>query len=506
MNLHGEVLLRVEEVTKIYGSFPALQDVSMEVRAGTLVAVMGENGAGKSTLMKIIAGIEPATKGTVFGRADGAAELTSMKERDLEKLVAIVPQEIELAEDRTVSHNIMMGIEPGHRWFPSVKAMNQKAKEHLDLIGSAIPPTMKASELDAVSKQLVLIARAIARNAQVIVFDEPTANLSPLESRKLFEVITMLKRKGKALVYVSHRIPEVMELSERIEVLRDGIHVNGMNTHETTEQAVVNSMVGREVSLTQRLDSWVPVGASVLSVDGLEGQGVGPVSLSLEAGQILGIAGLPDSGRADLLELIYGSKKPSAGQVRLHGRTVPTGTVLGSMNTGIGYLPGERRAAGIFPALSVKENISSLVVRKHTRFGLKKQRELDKEAITYAQKVGVKAANLDLPITSLSGGNQQKALIARILASAPQVLLLDEPTRGVDVGAKAEIYQLLGELTAAGMPIIMSSSDLPELLCQCHQIAVMFRGQVVALLDAARTSEEEIMAYATLGKGKEKVA
>ena len=282
-----------------------------------------------------------------------------------------------------------------------------------------------------------------------------------------------------------------------------GVHVVGVDTANTTEQFVVNSMVGREIDLTQRLEPVDKTAQVRLQVQNLSSKSLGPFDLSVKAGEVLGIAGLPDSGRAEFLELIYGLEKSISGSVGVDGSKLTSHGISDSLRTGIGYLPGERRFAGIFPALSVRENISALIVEKHSKFGIRQTAKLRATATEFAKKVNVKAANFDLPITSLSGGNQQKALIARILASEPRVLLLDEPTRGVDIGAKSEIYNIISELTKEGLPVILSSSDLPELLCQSNRIAVMHRGQIVSILNANETNEEEIMTLATLGKREE---
>lgn len=490
------IALTAVDLSKNYGAFSALKDVNMVFRFGQCVAVMGENGAGKSTLMKSLSGVEDASSGVVYlGECESAAN-----RGELEDAVSMVPQEIDLAEDRSVAQNIFMGIEPGSRLFPSPRKLVAETKELLNSIGSDLKPSTRVGDLDSANKQMVLIARALARRASIIVFDEPTANLSPIESASLFEVIERLKSDGKAILYVSHRIPEVFTLSDRIEVLRDGLHVDGWDTADTSPERVVNAMVGREVTLKRRAagNKQANSHGEALEVEDLEGTSFGPVSFAVHPGQVLGLAGLPDSGRESLLQTIYGASNRKAGKVMVGGAE-NTATVRSSVKSGVAYLPGERRAAGIFPQLSVRQNIAALVVSTCTRFGLVNPKKMNDIANTYAKAVNVRAASLALPITSLSGGNQQKALISRMLASKPSVLLLDEPTRGVDVGAKAEIYALISDLTAEGMSVLLSSSDLPELLGQCDEIAVMFRGELVSVLDGGTATEDQIMAYATMG-------
>ena len=495
-----EVALSVHGLSRHFGPVKALNDVTLDVYDGKLTAIMGENGAGKSTLMKILAGLDSPTagrvevRGTHVTRFDPSVMLT-------EHRVALVPQELALAGERTVAQNIMLGAEPGNRFFPNAKAIDSRAAELLDRLGERLDPRRLVRELDAATQQVVVIARALAREARVVIFDEPTAVLSPAESERLFTVIEGLRAEGVTMLYVSHRIPEVFALSDRIHVLRDGHHIGGWDTSEVTPDQVVGSMVGRELSSelkrsegeSHRESGQVPR----LSLKSAQAPAVHDVTLEVAPGEVLGIAGLPDSGRIELLRAVFGADPLSGGSIELDGQEVRHRAPRDAIANGIAYLPGERRHQGIFPTMSVADNMNVLTLGRRSRLGLLRRGVLRSDATQRAEQLRVKISNVNQGITQLSGGNQQKALIARWLAIDPGLMLLDEPTRGVDVGAKAEIYAVFRALTDEGMAMVVSSSDLPELLAITDRIAVMAGGHIVGILPSADATEESIMALAT---------
>ncbi|PYF98317.1 monosaccharide ABC transporter ATP-binding protein, CUT2 family [Georgenia satyanarayanai] len=495
-----QVALSVRGLTRHFGPVRALNDVTLDVYDGTLTAVMGENGAGKSTFMKILAGLDSPTagdvevRGTPVTRFDPSVMLS-------EHRVALVPQELALAGERTVAQNIMLGAEPGSRFFPSGRAVDARAAELLDRLGERLDPRRPVRELDAATQQIVVIARALAREARVVIFDEPTAVLSPAESERLFAVIEGLRADGVTMLYVSHRIPEVFALSDRIHVLRDGHHIGGWDTSEVTPDQVVGSMVGRDLSselarsetTSHRESGQVPR----LALREVRAPRVHDVSLDVAPGEVLGIAGLPDSGRVELLRAVFGADPTDGGKISLDGETVRHRSPRDAIANGIAYLPGERRHQGIFPTMSVADNMNVLTLSRRSQLGLLRRGALRADAKQRAEQLRVKISNVGQGITQLSGGNQQKALIARWLAIDPRLMLLDEPTRGVDVGAKAEIYAVFRELTTSGMAMVVSSSDLPELLAITDRIAVMAAGHVVGVLPTATATEESIMALAT---------
>ncbi|SCL26571.1 sugar ABC transporter ATP-binding protein [Micromonospora inyonensis] len=491
--------VEVSGLSKHFGAVRALQDVSLSVPAGSLTAVMGENGAGKSTLMKILAGLDTPTTGTVRVAGEEVrrfhpATLLSRHQ------VALVPQELSLAQDRTVAENILLGAEPGSRPFPHRRRMEEQAAHLLDRLGLRVDPRRAVRHLDAASQQLVVIARSLARRARVVILDEPTSILSPAESDRLFGVIRSLQADGVTLLYVSHRMPEVFALSQHIHVLRDGRHVGHWPTAQVTPDQVVAAMVGRELAAEfARHDTPPPAATATprLCLRGVSGTGFTDVDLDVAPGEVVGVAGLPDSGRIELLRGVFGADPVRGGELALDGERFTARSPRDAIRARIAYLPGERRQQGILPTMSVADNVTVLTLGRRQRFGVLRRRALRRDAEDRARELTVKTATTAQGITQLSGGNQQKALLARWLSIEPRLMLLDEPTRGVDVGAKAEIYRLFRSLTGAGVSIVVSSSDLPELLTVSDRIAVMAAGRLVGVLDAADATEESVMALAT---------
>ena len=496
----NEPAIRVRGLSRAFGAVRALDDVSFDIPAGEITALLGENGAGKSTLLKILAGLQPPSAGsvTVFGEEVASFDPNTVLTKHS---VAIVPQELSLLPDRTVAENVLAGVEPGNRWFPSKSGMRQRTAELLAELDLDLDPGTVVRDLDLAMQQLVVVARSIARGCRVLILDEPTAMLTPAEADRLFALMAKLKRDGTTMIYVSHRMPEVFELSDQIEVLRDGRHVASWRRAETTPEQAVAAMVGRALDqLTTRAEQGSSVqkdAAPVLEVQALAGRRHHDVTLAVRPGEVLGVAGLPDSGRVELLQNIFGADTCTGGTVRVNGADYDGRTPIASVERRLAFVPGERRAQGLLTTMSVAENIGVLTLGALTRCGLIKRREFAKRSREQATKLGVKTASMGLGITYLSGGNQQKAMLGRWLSINPGVIMLDEPTRGVDVGAKAEIYELLFGLADRGVGILCSSSDLPELLTITDRIAVMREGTVAAIVDSATATEESIMALAT---------
>ncbi|KAA9132391.1 sugar ABC transporter ATP-binding protein [Microbacterium caowuchunii] len=493
-----EIAVRISNVSRSFGPVKALEDVSFDITAGEVTALLGENGAGKSTLLKILAGLQPPSGGSisVFGEQIASYDPNTVLTRHS---VAIVPQELSLLPDRTVAENILVGIEPGSRLFPAKRQMLETARRLLAELDLDIDPSVSVRGLDLAVQQLVVVARAVARGCRVLILDEPTAMLTPAEADRLFALMSRLKAAGTTMVYVSHRMPEVFALCDRLEVLRDGRHVGSWRRDEVTPDAAVAAMVGRELGhFAGRTENpTVRDAPAALVVDRLSGRRHTDVSFDVRPGEILGVAGLPDSGRVELLANIFGAESASGGSVIVHGEDYADRSPIASVGRRLGFLPGERRAQGILTTMSVAENVGVLTTRAYSRFGLISRRGFDKNAAELGRKLRVKTGSMSQPITSLSGGNQQKALLGRWLAVDPQVLMLDEPTRGVDVGAKVEIYEELFAISAKGVAIVCSSSDLPELLTVTDRIVVMCQGRVAGVLPTATATEESIMALAT---------
>lgn len=498
----GDPAISIRGLGRRFGPVRALEDVSFDVPAGELTALLGENGAGKSTLLKVLAGLQPPSDGsvTVFGSTVESYDPSSMLD---EHSVAIVPQELSLLLDRTIAENVLAGVEPGGRLFPSKRKMVQRTNELLDQLDLNLDPSTVVRTLDTATQQLVVVARSIARGCRVLILDEPTAMLTPAESDRLFALLGRLKASGTTLLYVSHRMPEVFALADQIEVLRDGRHVASWRCSETTPEQAVAAMVGRELGqFTSRAELRLHegetfTGVPALAVDALSGRRHTDISFEVRPGEILGVAGLPDSGRVELLHNIFGAEEGTRGTVTLSGSEYTNRSPIASVEHKLAFVPGERRAQGILTTMSVGDNIGVLTVRALTRLGLMRRGAFDRSAAARAKALRVKTSTIDQPITNLSGGNQQKAMLARWLAIEPEVLVLDEPTRGVDVGAKAEIYEQLFALAERGVAVLCSSSDLPELLTVTDRIAVLSEGALVAIVDTASATEESIMTLAT---------
>ena len=486
--------IEAESLVKRYPGVTALDGVTFGIPAGKVTAVVGENGAGKSTLMGILAGLRRPDEGTVrvFGE-----EVESFEPHALLTVhrVALVPQELLLSPEQTVAENVLLGVEPSRGPIPSRREMRRRAAELLGDLKSGINPGRLVADLPIADQQEVVIARALARDCRVLILDEPTAVLSPEESERLFALLRRLQASGTTIVYVSHRIPEVFSLADKVCVMRDGLLVTEWPTEETTPGEVVRAMIGRDLSEWDHEPAAGP--GTLCKIRGLSGPTFRNVSFDLREGEVLGIAGLPDSGRDELLGTVFGAKASSGGTLELQGRAVEIRSPMNAMKAGMAYVPAERRAQGLLPTMDIADNLAVLQLSRYTRLGFVRWRSLRREAASQAERFSVKCRDVGQGVEELSGGNQQKVILARWMQLNPRLMLLEEPTRGVDVGAKDEIYELLREMTGRGVGVIASSSDLPELLRICDRIAVMRQGQLVATLSREDAGEEGIMALAT---------
>ncbi len=489
--LQSPLTLRVSGLCKRFGGVQALNDVSLDFPPGKITAVLGENGAGKSTLMTIMAGLQRPDSGTltVAGTAVSGYSPSQMLH---EHRIALVPQEIALCRDRTVAENVLLGREPGV--LPSRRRMNEQTRALLEQIDTPIDPRQDAGLLSVAEQQLVLIARALARDCRVLILDEPTTSLTPNEASRLFALLRRLRDRGTTILYVSHRLPEIIELADLVHVLRDGRHVASFDAAEVTTDRLISAMVGRELAAAVR-DDGRTVGSPLLEVANLSAAAFSGVSLTVCAGEIVGVAGLPDSGSNALVAALFGAV-PATGDVRLDGVRLRVRSPRDAMRAGIGYVPAERRSQALFPDLSVNDNATVLDVETSSRFGLVNHRRLRRMGKARLAEYDVRGSSGGV-VTGLSGGNQQKVILSRWLAREPRLLLLDDPTRGVDVGAKSEIHDRLVDVARSGAAVLMSSSDLPELLRVCDRIVVLSRGQVTGAVDARTATEQEVMALAT---------
>lgn len=492
------VLLRMENVEKRFPGVKALDRVNLTVRAGTVHALMGENGAGKSTLMKCLFGVYAKDSGTIY--LEGKEIHFRNTREALENGVAMVHQELNQALKRNVMDNMWLGRFPTvARGIPltSEKKMYTATKEIFDRLGLSVNPKTRMLDLSVSQRQMVEIAKAVSYRAKVIVFDEPTSSLTEEEVAHLFRIIRMLRTEGCGIIYISHKMKEILEISDEVTVMRDGKWIATRSAQELTTEELIRLMVGRE--LTQLYPPREhKVGNVLLEIQGLTAaySKLCDVSLQAHKGEVLGIAGLDGSGRTELLETLYGLAAKRSGTVLLNGVQVRNRSPREAIQNGFAMLTEERRASGIFGILSIRDNatISSLHTCRTGPF--LSNRKLHERTDWCIRSMRIKTPDQDTKIRTLSGGNQQKVILGRWLLTEPTVLLLDEPTRGIDVGAKYEIYQLILNLAATGKTVLMVSSEMPELLGVCDRIAVMSGGRLAGVLPAKTATQEEIMTLA----------
>ena len=490
-------LLEMKNICKSFPGVKALDNVSLTVRPGTVHALMGENGAGKSTLMKCLFGIYSKDSGTIT--LEGKEVNFKSSKEAMENGVAMVHQELNQALTRTVTDNLWLGRYPKVGGIMvSESIMRKRTKEIFDQLEVHVDPKAIMSTMPVSQRQMVEIAKAVSYNAKVIVFDEPTSSLTETEVEHLFRIINMLRDKGCGIIYISHKMEEILRISDEVTIMRDGQYVATRPASELTMEEIIRLMVGRELTNRFPPKENVP-GETILEVEHLAGKytRLKDASFQLRAGEILGIAGLDGSGRTEVLENLFGSMTKSGGTIRLHGKEIKNRNPRESIKNGFALLTEERRATGIFGIRSILDNTVISNLRHYLIGGIclsdKKMRQDTEWAI---QAMRIKTPSQETQIRSLSGGNQQKVIIGRWLLTKPEVLLLDEPTRGIDVGAKYEIYELIINLAKEGKGVIMVSSEMPELLCVCDRILVMSGGQLAGEVDAKNTSQEEILTLA----------
>jgi ribose transport system ATP-binding protein len=500
----ADVVLRAAGVSKTFGGIAALRDVGFDLRRGEVHALLGENGAGKSTLMKILSGVYPDYEGTVS--VDGAP-VHFAGVRDAENAgIAIIHQELNLVPELNVAENIFLGREKLIAGLiVDRRASVRAAGELLSRLGIELDPQARINTLRVGEQQLVEIAKALSMSARILIMDEPTSALSPAECERLFKIIRQLSASGVAIVYISHRIDEVMHLADRVTVLRDGRHVTTRPMADLDEGAIISAMVGRDLLASSHGERG-PADEVVLSVRDLtlarsDRGGWRPVlqgaSFDLAAGEILGIGGLLGSGRTEILETIFGSARGrTGGEIRLDGRLAEIASPLAARRLGIALVTEDRKAQGLHLDASITDNVALPLVGALSRFGLRSlagEAGLARDAV---KALGIRCENIEQAAGTLSGGNQQKVVIGKWLATRPRVLLLDEPTRGIDVGAKREIYDLIFRLAREGLAIVVVSSEMPELLHLSDRILVMAEGRQTGILERAEASEEAIMQLA----------
>jgi len=498
-------LLRLSGISKSFAAVRALKEVSFELDAGEVHALVGENGAGKSTLIKIVTGAHAPDEGTIEVQGQTITENGPVRARSLG--IAAIYQQPALFPELTVAENIALGLEPGGAWRRIRWSQRRdRARRLLDRIGASIDPETEVRRLTMPEQQLVEIARALGAEARILILDEPSASLSDKEVDNLFRVIRELKAQGVGMIYISHRLEELPQIADRVTALRDGVLVGTRQMSEVTRADLIRLMVGRELSAVFPKTA-VPLGDVVLDVHGLgcRESGVHDVSLQVRSGEILGLAGLVGAGRTELARVLFGLTPADAGAIVLRGRPVEIDSPGRAVALGLAYVPEDRRRHGVILEMSVATNASLATLRAVSSYGMLDFRRERQRAAELVDRLGVKTASIETPVGHLSGGNQQKVALGRWLAAEPALLILDEPTQGVDVGAKAEIHRLMVELAGRGLAIVMISSELPEILGMSDRISVMHGGTVVGTIDRAGATQEAIMERA-LGHVAEGVA
>jgi rhamnose transport system ATP-binding protein len=488
--------LALDQAAKAFGAVQALVDGSITLFPGEAHALVGENGAGKSTLVKILAGVYQPDSGTLS--IDGQPVVLNGPIAAREAGIAIIYQEPTLFPDLTVAENIFMGRQPrraGRRI--DRPAMNRSAGEIFTRLGVALDPQRQARGLSVADQQIVEIAKALSSSASVLVMDEPTAALTTVEVERLFEVIRALRREGAAVLFISHRLEEVFSICQRVTVMRDGRFVRAAAVGDITVDEVIRSMVGRDLDVLFP-KTQTPVGEVVLQVDHLSREGVlHDISFSVRRGEIVALAGLVGAGRSEVARAIFGIDRRSAGVVTVRGQVLPNGSPLASMAAGVALVPEDRRQQGLVMDLGIDRNVALASLARLSRFGLiSRTRERDLAA-TWANRLQLKFGRLTNAVSTLSGGNQQKVVLSKWLARDPALLIIDEPTRGIDVGTKAEVHRILDGLVAGGLAVLMISSELPEVLGMADRILVMREGRITAELSRAEADEDSVMRAAT---------
>lgn len=494
------LILKMEGITKTFPGVKALDNVRFDARTGEIHALVGENGAGKSTLMKILSGEYLSESGAICFKGQ---KINIANPQMAQKMgIAIIHQELALIPYLTVAQNIFLGREPVKDFSKLInwKKLNQDAKVYLDRLNLDFGPETLVMDLSIAQQQMVEVAKALSFDAQVLIMDEPTSALTENESEILFQLIGELRNRGIAVIYISHRMEEIQRLADRVTVFRDGCYIGTSNISDITIEEIIHRMVGRKLQETspvktaQSQDDILKIVDLCSRKNGIDG-----ISLTLKKGEILGISGLVGAGRSELVRSIFGVDPIDSGEILIDGSTVKIKSPRDAIKAGIGFVPENRKEQGLLLNMTVQENISINILKKLSGVLFLNKNKALNIAKEYIQKLKVKTPSPMEKTINLSGGNQQKIVIAKWLTTHPRIMILDEPTRGIDVGAKDEIYGLINDLAASGMGILIISSELPEILRLCNRIAVMCQGKIPAILSGGEATQDKIMHYATGG-------
>ena len=490
-----EYQVEMRNIFKSFGGVKALDDVSLSVKPGEIHALVGENGAGKSTLIRILSGALMPDSGEIFIRGEKAS--ISGPKDGIEQGVSVIYQEFALVKDISVAENIFIDEFRNKRSLINWKDLRKRAADFLSELGFGnISPTALVDNLSVAYQQVIEICKALSRNASILVLDEPTAVLTMKEVEQLFKLLDKLREKGVSIIYISHRLEEVFRMSDRVSVMKDGHYIGTENTAEITEQKLVNMMIGRDLQdYFPKRDS--NIGETVLKVENVRaGNAVKDISFEVREGEIVGLSGLVGSGRTEAVRAILGIDELNSGKVTLNGKDIKIKSPKQAFQLGVGFLPEERKTEGVLLQMPIKYNISlSCLKRFCNKLGILRLKQEEKFTHEFAQKVAIKCTSLMDSVSTLSGGNQQKVAIARLLASECKVMILDEPTRGVDVGAKIEIFNLINEMVAQNYAVVIVSSEMAEIIGMCDRAVVVREGETVGVLQKGEITEQNLINY-----------
>jgi ribose transport system ATP-binding protein len=490
-------LMQMKKISKSFPGVKALQEVDLEAYAGEALALLGENGAGKSTLVKILSGVYKKDAGQILIE-EKEVDIRGIKEAE-ELGIAIIHQELSLLRNLTIYENIFLGNEIYNSSTRKLNksAMKKSAIEYLREIGSSLNPETLVKDINVGDMQMVEIVKALSKKSKIIVMDEPTTALTDVETVKLFEVMRKLKSQGIAIIYITHRMDEIFEICDKVEVLRDGKYIGSTDVNQVTKDDLITMMVGRKLE-EQFPHIEVPAGEKMIEVKGISyGNRVKNVSFDVKKGEILGLAGLMGAGRTEVAKLIFGEFKKSSGEILIEGKKVEINSPKAAIKAGIAYLSEDRKQEGLNLNMTTGKNMTLCALKQYEKAFLRLDQRQERKIVNqYIDKLSIKTTGPDQMIRNLSGGNQQKVIISKWLLLNPRILIVDEPTRGIDVGAKKEIYDILNKLKQEGKAIIVISSDMPEILGITDRILVMHEGEITGELKRSEASQEAVMKYA----------
>lgn len=492
----GEFILEMRNITKLYPGVKALDNVTLQFRPGEVHALVGENGAGKSTLIKAASGAVEPTAGTIV--IDGTSHAALTPATSAENGISVVYQEFTLVPVMTAAENIFLGKFIRNGLFCDFREMNRRAAELFKRLNIDINPEASVSTLTTGYQQIVEIAKAVAGNPKILIMDEPSAPLTINEVDSMLEIVRMLKREGVTIIYITHRMDEIFQIADRVSVLRDGQYITTRNIADTDKEELIRLMVGR--TLKETYPERKPSGGEViLELDNVTGNGVKNISFTLRKGEILGLGGLVGAGRTELAALIFGNAEIRSGEIRLHGRPFRPRVPGEAIARGVSLVPEDRKTQGLILNMSIADNITIASVKKLSRRTIRSKRSEESFTQTQIDNLSIKTPSSRQLARNLSGGNQQKVVLGKWLGTDPEILIFDEPTRGIDVGAKQEIYRLMSALAESGRSIIMISSEMEELLGMSDRVAVLSKGKIAGMLDRENFSQEQVMRYAVEG-------